>query len=100
MESPQSQGVLVNGSVTMTCSYDSGYNIDIQWLKDGDTNIPGANLTTPSDGVGTTYLSTLTIDSVEFGDCGSYMCNATNIPSSSADLSVVGKKSLYIIHKL
>ena len=85
--------------VTMTCSYESGYDIDIQWLKDGDTNIPGANLMPPAGGVGT-YLSTLTIDSVEFDDCGSYVCNATNIPSSLADLSVVGKKSLYIIHKL
>ena len=94
VESPQSQGVVVGDPVTMTCSYEAGYGIDIEW-QDGDGNtIPGGTTTAmPRPGGGNISSSSLTINSVQFDDCGSFRCSAAGNLSSLADLSVVGKEA-------
>ena len=83
----------------MTCSYEAGYGIDIEW-QDGDGNtIPGGTTTVmPRPGGGYISSSSLTIDDVQLSNCGSFRCSAAGNLSFLADLSVVGKTHIHTHH--
>ena len=74
------------------CTFEAGFEIKIEWLKDGDL-LSGRGTTNAPDGSPGNFIYTgvLNIDAA-FLDCGSYSCRADGILSEpAAILSVVGE---------
>ena len=90
MEGPDSQGVELNSSVNLTCVFKAGYDISgmVQWRR-GDENVTDGASTVVTGNM--TYTSTLVIESVTFGDCGSYTCSVGVVSSPPAELGVYGE---------
>ena len=79
----------------MTCVFEAGYDITIQWFKDDVMYNDSRVYFIESDN-----SSTLSISSASFEDCGEYKCHAAfvtdtsvSVNTSAAYLGVVGKLS-------
>ena len=87
--SPQSTGVMINGSVQFTCNVTSSPTSTIQWarvpvgtpigtvldeLTPYFNNLPNNSFQNVSDSTDTTNSSTLIIDPVLSSDFGNYIC--------------------------
>ncbi|CAI8027895.1 Protein sidekick-2, partial [Geodia barretti] len=84
-DGPQSQGVEVNNSVTLTCWFIAGNPVEIVWMKDGVPLSEGGPNVDEGEFV---YRSTLSIAHVEFSNCGNYTCSMRNVTSPPAELGV------------
>uniref|UniRef100_A0A4W5LD40 Ig-like domain-containing protein n=1 Tax=Hucho hucho TaxID=62062 RepID=A0A4W5LD40_9TELE len=71
-------------SVTLTCDA-SGFNISRDWMKDGQHLSAGVNITFSDD------KKTASINHVNKGDAGKYLCKLTN-PVSSAKVEYSHRK--------
>ncbi|XP_038849186.1 carcinoembryonic antigen-related cell adhesion molecule 1-like [Salvelinus namaycush] len=70
---------IIEGSfVTLTCDA-SGFNVTRDWMKDGQHLSAGVNITISED------KKTASINPVNKGDAGKYLCKLTN-PVSSAEV--------------
>ena len=93
-DGPQSQGVEVNDSVTLTCRFEAGNPEEIVWMKDGvPLSEGGPNVAEGGFG----YSSTLIIARVEFSNCGNYTCSMRNVTSPPAELGVYREFSLSVL---
>ena len=84
-EGPQSQGVVVGGDVTFTCLFRSGNPETVRWMRDGQL-VNGDSDVSVNENFGT--RSTLSVNSVNFTDCGNYTCSMGDNTSNPAELGV------------
>ena len=94
VEGPQSQGVEVNDSVVLTCRFIAGNPVNITWMKDG-VQLSEGGPTVAEEGFG--RRSTLSIDRVEFSNCGNYTCSVGDVTSPPAELGVYREFSLSVL---
>ena len=88
-QSPESRAVTTGTSFDLTCTFEAGSEIRIEWLKDGDL-LSGRGTTTPPESF--TYTGVLNLAEVSFLDCGKYSCSVGGVMSEpAAELSVVGE---------
>ena len=93
-ESPKSQGVLLGGEATLTCSFEAGYSVTVEWMRDDDILRDEGDMTSPTGGGLGIYSNVLMISDAMFDNCGSYRCfasGADTVYSEPAELSVVGE---------
>ena len=93
-ESPQSQGVLLGDETTLTCSFEAGYFVTVEWMRDDNILRDEGGMTSPTGGGLGIYSSVLMISDAMFTDCASYRCfasGADTVYSQPAELSVAGE---------
>ena len=88
-ESPQSQGVVVGDNVTFTCLFRAGNPEPVRWMRDGQLVNGDSDVSVNDDPEGDFGTrSTLSVNSVDFTDCGNYTCSMGDTTSNPAELGV------------